>query len=231
MIARRPRPPIVPNPAQPAAGVQVSARRFRWKRVALPAGLLLACLLAFIFRVPILVGIAEWWIVDEESYGADAIVVLSGKVEVRPFAAIDLYRDKQAPLILLTNGGEPPPLLVGITPSEAQAARTAMRRAGIPDYAIVVLPQKVGSTFDEAMAVRAWAEAYEARRIIVATDLFHTRRVKWLFDRVLGGTRIEVTVVAVQQHLYTKDNWWRTEEGFVDFYTEVLKNIYYHWNY
>lgn len=212
------------------------SRRRRW-RVGHPvwwgvfASIVLLAVLAYAFRASLLSNLARWWVVDEEAYEADAIVVLAGSLESRPFAAIELYHQKVAPLVLLTNATAVPPLLVGIVPSESTAAREVLIRAGVPGSSVVVLPQKVGSTYDEARVVRAWAEAYGARRIVVATDPFHTRRTRWIFERALAGTKTEVVMVATWGHIYSTKNWWRTEEGFVDFFTEVLKLVYYRLNY
>ena len=54
--------------------------------------LLLACLLAvaFVFRAPLLRGLADVWIATEPMVEADAIVILGGGLETRPFEAAKL---------------------------------------------------------------------------------------------------------------------------------------------
>src|ERR1700678_3190476 len=50
------------------------------------------CVGAWIERDFLLRGMAQLWIVSDAVTGADAAIVLGGGLDVRPFAAADLYR-------------------------------------------------------------------------------------------------------------------------------------------
>jgi len=67
-----------------------------WVLRAAAVGLLVVAL-----RVPLLRGLAAWWIVDEVPVAAEAIVVLGGGEEYRPFAAARLWKSGLAPVILV----------------------------------------------------------------------------------------------------------------------------------
>jgi uncharacterized SAM-binding protein YcdF (DUF218 family) len=90
-----------------------------------------------------------------------------------------------------------------------------------------VIGDGVNNTHDESLAVRHWTEEHKPKRIIIPTDLFHTRRVKWLFRKTLREAGVEVLVDAVPQKDYTAANWWQNEKGLIAFQTEVLKFAYY----
>ena len=47
---------------------------------------------AWVYRAPLLIGLGKAWIVDDPLTRADAIVILGGGIETRPFEAARLYR-------------------------------------------------------------------------------------------------------------------------------------------
>jgi hypothetical protein len=54
-------------------------------------------LVLYVFRAPWLTSVAQAWVVNEPTTKADAIVVLGGGLENRPFAAAKLFHDGVAP--------------------------------------------------------------------------------------------------------------------------------------
>jgi len=191
-------------------------------------GLALLALLvsAFLFRAPILRGVADAWIVNEELVGADAIVLLGGGLQSRPFEVARLYRDGYAPVILLSDVERGATDKIGLTVPQTELMRQVLLEEGVPEDAIVPFGNESTSTYDESMALGAWARASGARRVIVPTDVFHTRRVDWFVQKALAETGTEVVVRAVDLE-YARDDWWKHEDGLVDFQSEVIKFVYY----
>jgi uncharacterized SAM-binding protein YcdF (DUF218 family) len=103
--------------------------------------------------------------------------------------------------------------------------------SGIPSEAIVSYGNRVSSTYDEANGVNDWATQRETKRIIVVTELFGGRRVRWIFNRVLRRSGARVQVLALTPEQYNMDNWWQTQEGLLSFRSEILKYIYYRLKY
>jgi len=101
----------------------------------------------------------------------------------------------------------------------------------IPESAIVAIGNSVASTYDESLAVRAWMEKSGVKSILIPTDLFHTRRVRWLFNRELKDMQGQVRVQAVRPPAYSAKDWWQHEEGLIAFESEVIKSIYYWFKY
>ena len=89
----------------------------------------------------------------------------------------------------------------------------------------------LASTYDEARAVRAWLATNSAKSILIATDLSHTRRARWIFQKELEGTGVQVRVHAIQPKEYGLTNWWQHEEGLIAFQNEFIKSLYYHLKY
>jgi uncharacterized SAM-binding protein YcdF (DUF218 family) len=116
---------------------------------------------------------------------------------------------------------------MGVTVPEFILARQVLLTNGVAASAIQMLGTNVTSTRDEALAVRAWLATNHASRIIIPTDIFHTRRARWIFQRALRGSSVDVHVAAIDPPRYTKANWWRTEDGLIAFQNEVVKSAYY----
>jgi uncharacterized SAM-binding protein YcdF (DUF218 family) len=120
---------------------------------------------------------------------------------------------------------------LGLVPSEAELSRNLLLKKGVPVWAISVTSVVVTNSYDEAIALRNWAKANHAGKVIIDTDVFHTRRVRWLYGKELKGTGIQVEIDAVPVMDYTPDDWWRHEQGIIVFQNEILKYAYYRLKY
>ena len=81
------------------------------------------------------------------------------------------------------------------------------------------------------MAVTRWAKVNHPQRIIIPTDIFHTRRVRWLFRKALKKSHVTVLMEPVAPRDYTAANWWQHEQGLIAFQNEIVKYAYYRWKY
>ena len=202
------------------------------KRLLL-AGLFLGAVLltAWLFRTPLLRSAAHAWIVNQPLAHAEAIVVLGGGLDTRPAEAARLYHLGLAPKILVLNPRLSAAAELGLEPTEGDLARQILLKKDVPPAAIVTPPNYVTNSFDEAITVRNWARQTGARRVIIPTDIFHTRRVRWLYGRELRGTGLRVQVEGVPVRDYSADDWWHHEQGLIAFQNEVLKYAFYRLKY
>ena len=205
----------------------------KWLKRLLLAVLALCALLALAiaFRAPLLRGLADAWIVNQPLTRADVIVVLGGGPDTRPFEAARLFQLGLAPRILLMKPRLSSATELGLTPSEADLDRGILAKKGIPSSAIFVTADSVTNSYDESIALRHWAGTNGIKTAIIPTDVFHTRRVCWLYGKELRGTGIRVQVEAVPVHEYTVAKWWGCEAGIIAFQNEVLKYAYYRLKY
>jgi uncharacterized SAM-binding protein YcdF (DUF218 family) len=202
-------------------------RRIAWL-LTIACTLLLVC---YVFRAPLLTGVAKAWVVDEPFAHADAIVVLGGRPDLRPFEAARLYHAGVAPRILYMDVKLNPASEQGIISSEREITRRVLLSNNVPEAAIVAVGDGVATTYDESRAVRAWLATNSAKSILIATDLSHTRRARWIFRKELQGTGIQVHIHAINPQEYGMTNWWKHEEGLIAFQNELLKSLYYHLKY
>lgn len=199
--------------------------RSRILRLVLVVALLVGA--AWFSRAPLLRALAWCWIVDEPVGSADAILVLGGGVQNRPFAAARLHREGRAPRVVLFRVAPSPTTEIGLTPTEQELARRVLVRSGVPQDRLVEIGNDVASSHDEVVAVRDWVRRSGVRRLVIPTDPFHTRRVRWLYRKELEGTGVSVTVTVAHHPKYRPTDWWRHEEGLIDFQNELVKFAYY----
>jgi uncharacterized SAM-binding protein YcdF (DUF218 family) len=195
------------------------------------AALALVLVAAYWRRDFLLVEIGRAWSVNDPAPKVDAIVVLGGGPDNRPPAAAELYRAGVAPRVLYMDvkltAGERMEQRMGIEATESDGTRLLLLTNGVPEKAIEKIGRQVASTYDEARAVREWARGTKVQSIEIVTDIFHTRRARWVFRRELKGTGIEIHMAGIPTEDYNATNWWQNEAGVIAFQNEIAKYLYY----
>lgn len=143
---------------------------------AIAAALILA-LLAFAASFIVVLVTAQL----DERHDADAIVVLgaaqyngrpSPVLQSRLDHALRLYRQKLAPLVVVTGG-----MAEGDRESEAAVGRRYLAAHGVP--AKVIVPRPRGHSTHESMDdVAEWARAEGMDTLLLVSDPFHLARLK-----------------------------------------------------
>jgi uncharacterized SAM-binding protein YcdF (DUF218 family) len=186
---------------------------------------------AWFARAPILRSIASMWIASDEPTAADAVAIFGGGLETRPFAAGSYYTKGLAKRILLADTRVSPSENLAVLPRHAELNRQVLLKLGVPDSIIETFGSGLSSTREEALALRQWADKTGARSIIVPTEPFSTRRVRWMLKRAFAGAQVRVQVAMVGSAEYTPADWWQHEEGVIAFQSEVIKYVYYRLKY
>jgi uncharacterized SAM-binding protein YcdF (DUF218 family) len=188
-------------------------------------------LIVYAMRAPLLTDLAKAWVVNEPIGKADAIVVLGGRPDLRPYEAARLYHAGLAPRILYMDVRPGPGEELGVTISERELTRRILLGNNVPEGALTAIGSHVASTYDETCAVRAWMEKTGAKSIIIPTDLFPSRRTRWIFRHQLAGSSRQAHVEAITPPQYSVFTWWHHEDGVIAFQNEFIKSIYYHLKY
>jgi uncharacterized SAM-binding protein YcdF (DUF218 family) len=221
--------------AQPTARNSASLGKEQTLRNILVAGalLLLLVILAFVFRSQILTGIANYLIIEDKLQPADAIVLLNGDFDTRPFRAAELYMQGLAPVIVIARVKNTPVINLNLVPNDTDISAGVMEKLGVPPEKIIILPALGGtaSTFEEAVAVKHYVEANPVQRIILVTSVFHTRRVRWIFDKALAGSSVTLEMAPVSYVDFDQTNWWKNETGLITLNNEYIKLVYYFFKY
>lgn len=216
------------------SGIAVAARRRPGRALRLCAGLLAAVVLLAAAtwggRHALLRAAAAFWIVSDVAAPADAVAVLGGGLEYRPFAAAEFYRRGVVSKILVSNIGASPAERLGVLRSHVRANMEVLEKLGVPGAAIQPFGSNLKDTYEEALALHDWAKRAGAHTILVPTDIFAARRLRWILRRVFGGDAV-ILVPAIDPPDYTRNDWWKTEGGVIAFQNEVVKYVYYRLKY
>lgn len=126
-----------------------------------------------------------------------AIVLLAGNYEERSPVAASLFLAGYAPRILLTDDG----VRRGWSPQHQRnlyaIERTEIElvKRGVPQKAIVRLPFAKSGTRYDALAVREYLAREKLGSLILVTSDYHAPRALWVFQRVLRGLPVTVSMV------------------------------------
>jgi uncharacterized SAM-binding protein YcdF (DUF218 family) len=198
----------------------------RWlRRLFWLLGLCALVLVLALFREEILSGLARGWIVNQPPAKPGAIVVLAGKVEARPFAVARLYREGKAPAVVVTVAELTPTARLGLAKPEIAVTCEALVKQGVPADAIQIVGTNLASLAAEAEAVVGWARKAGVHSLLVPTDPFNTRRARRAFRQAAGTANLEIGVVPIEMRGYRPSEWWRHEEGWIDFENEITRFV------
>lgn len=212
------------------SGIALAAPRRPRRAPRIWAGLLVAVALlaaaTWVGRQALLREAAAVWIVSDVAAPADAAAVLGGGLEYRPFAAAEFYHRGLVPKILVSNTGASPAERIGVLHSHVRANMEVLEKLGVPGAAILPFGSDLKDTYEEAVALHDWAKRTGAHSILVPTDIFAARRLRWIMHRVFGDDAV-VLVPAIDPPDYTRNDWWKSESGIITFQNEVIKYVYY----
>jgi len=184
------------------------------------AVLLLGGLLALLVFV---ITIGHFLTVNDALPKADAIVVLGGDGSDFPRVqrALALFNEGYAPVVVFSGGTLKD---AGLACSSAQLSLEAAQKLGLP-AGTAIIADGAQSTYDEAVNLHRLARQHGWRSLILVTSLFHTRRAARTFRTLLPD--IAVYVSAAPHPNYDASHWWRTEDGLVAVFNEVIKLLFY----
>ena len=181
----------------------------------------------FIFREPLLRKVADLWVVDDRPASADAVVVLGGGLEWRPLAAAAMFHKGEVRKVLIAQTKSPSAAMLRVRLSDMQITKDLLISEGVPTEDALFFGKDVTSCHDEAVALAKFVPEARIKSLLIPTDPFHTRRVKWIFTRALRGTGCAVYVRSTEPPNYSVQNWWRQEDGVITLAQEMGKMLFY----
>jgi uncharacterized SAM-binding protein YcdF (DUF218 family) len=185
------------------------------KRRIFPA-LVVTCLLALlIFRKSALSVLGESLVVSDPLNKADLIYVLAGDFfGNRVLLGADLGARGYAPRVLLSGGP------YSTTYSGDLALQFAVEH-GYPPKLFSAIRISAQSTIDEARALRPVFRSMGARRIILVTSNFHSRRTALVFRLFLPD--LQFWIVPAPDADFDPRSWWKVRHSRALFFSEYRK--------
>jgi uncharacterized SAM-binding protein YcdF (DUF218 family) len=160
---------------------------------------------------PFLLAEAGRWLNIGEQLAApvDAVLVLGGGSDSRPFQAAAIYRSGYAATILI------PRFVDSSTDdqNETEVIRDVLESHGVPAEAIVELDVMTISTRGEITALKKYVAEHPQETIAIVTSDFHTRRARLLAHRAVKSASRQLHMIATPTDGYSPENWWHTPAG------------------
>ncbi len=138
---------------------------------------------------------------------SDVIIVLEGDGYYRVDKAADLWKEKWAPLVVISGGSDNPSY--GSYP--AAQMKKQLRRAGVPEQ-YILLDEKSKNTKEQAEEMMRWAKAKKWRRIILIASHYHQYRAFLTFLRAMQSKRMKLILINTPSRglpWFKKNPWGR----------------------
>jgi uncharacterized SAM-binding protein YcdF (DUF218 family) len=188
----------------------------------------LLTLLAYLFRVSILVSFSEYLQYSDSLTKADAIFVLGGNPFDRPLKAVEIYKSGYAGKVICTGGNTPLVIkALNLEPMvEADLSKNTLMKQGVDSIHIVAL-RKGTSTKEESEEILNYCKENGYKKIIIVSDKFHTSRVNKVFRKFFKNEGIDIIISGSPSSVFNEQEWWKSEEGLIAINNEYIKHIYY----
>jgi len=181
----------------------------------------------------ILTKIGHFLVYEQDPQKVDVIVVLNGRDIERALAAVDLYNEGYADLIVLARGPKQPGCdefwkKVGDEWDSTIFFQRAIQAMGIPDHAFRLIGDGVTSTYDEAKTTKNFLAQNGYRTILLVTSKWHSRRAFLTFKSVLKDhPEVQIVVHPSKYDPFNPDVWWKNEPHAESVFREYARLIYY----
>jgi uncharacterized SAM-binding protein YcdF (DUF218 family) len=150
--------------------------------------------------------------VDDPLQPADAIVVINGRVPYRAMKGAELYKQRLAPEVWLTmgnrNAAEVEMEKLDVHPTlEHIYSQAVLERLGVPAKVIRIVPGRNNNTATEMKTIAGFARQQHAKRLILVTSSYHSRRVRSLWHQVADNNPPAI-VQYTDDEPFNAGRWW-----------------------
>lgn len=159
--------------------------------------------------------LGEYLICSEAPESADLILILGG----------DFYGPRVLKAAELAQQGFAPTVLISSPPyrgrPEGEFAIAYLTGRGYSTAAFQIFAHNASSTVDEVIALRDELIRRSAKRVILVTSAYHSRRSAIVFRLFCPGIRF-ISVPAADEHFHAED-WWSDHSSRKLFFSEWKK--------
>ena len=170
--------------------------------------------------------VGYWLVVADPLENAQAIVVLSGGVPFRAMEAASIYRNGRAPEVWITRAIRPSReaalAKLGIQFVRGETYnKQVLQKLGVPADAIRLLNKGVRNTEEEVQLIAQELKRAGGERVILVTSKAHTRRVKTIWNALVGDSA-EAIVRHAKEDPFNPTRWWRNTKDALAVSREIF---------
>ncbi|EKN68566.1 YdcF family protein [Schinkia azotoformans] len=185
--------------------------------------LLILIIIGFVVKNPLLQSVADFLIADETAEKSDALIVLGGEIKgERTKRAVELYNQGFVGTLIFSDGTD-----LSWRTKAVDEMIVLASELGIPDTAIKKETDS-RSTYENAVYSKKLMLDNGFKSAIVVTTDWHSKRSKFIFDKVFAGSDIKLTYAnAPDDRIDSLRDWWQDSEKQQIVLTEWAKFIIY----
>jgi uncharacterized SAM-binding protein YcdF (DUF218 family) len=168
--------------------------------------------------------VGEWLVVRDPLTPAKTIVVLSGGLPVRAIEAARLYQQNAAAQVWVSKGLSPAAELdqmhINYVGEDFYNQKVLMA-LGVPADATRILEDPAANTMEEIDEIARDLRREDAHKVIIVTSKAHTRRVRYIWKRRIGGDP-QLIVRYANDDTFDAAHWWRKSNDGLEVARELL---------
>jgi len=184
-----------------------------------------AILIAILFACVLLLGrgAGQWLVREDPLSRADVVVVLSGGMPYRAEEAAKIFAMGYAPQVWISRPEKPAALgRLGVHfVGEEEYDREVLMHLGVPEAAIHILPDPILNTEQEVEEIASEIQRNGKSTAIIVTSPPHTRRVRTLWNKLVGD-HSHVVVRAAFEDPFDARHWWLSTQDTLAVVREML---------
>ena len=169
-------------------------------------------------------GIGRWLVIQDPLVHADAIVVLSGNLPERALEAARLYHAGYAEQVWVSQPISPAQELKTMKIfylGEDFYNEKILLAKGVPVDAIRITEHPSANTLEEVRQIQEIMRRNDSHNVIVVTSKVHTRRVRTIWNKVVGSDPHAIVRFAIDDP-YDGQHWWRHTHDALEIARETL---------
>ncbi len=184
----------------------------------------IVCGVLYLARHPILRFTAESWVIEDPLGKADALLILGDDnfYADRATRGAQLFREGRAPVIVASGRRLRPN--AGI----AELMEHDLVERGVPRDKIQRFAHDADGTLEEARALARLARERKWHSVIVVTSNFHTRRARYIFQRVFPQG-MEVRIASARDGDFDPEHWWEKRKSIKELTREFAGMVVTWW--
>jgi len=204
----------------------------RWIKITGLVVFIFAIFLALSYE-NILKKIGQFLVYEQIPQKADVIVVLNGRDTERSLAAVDLYNQGYAKLIVIAQGSKQPGSeefwkRVGRNFGRKKFIQEAVEAMGVSPQAFQMIGDGVTSTYDEAKVTKQFLIQNHYKSILLVTSKWHSRRAYFTFKTALKDIQeSKVTIYPSKYDTFDPQTWWKKQSNVEIVMGEYVRLLFY----
>ncbi len=185
---------------------------------------IIVCGVLYLVRHPILRLAAESWVIEDPLDKADALLILGDDnfYADRATRGAQLFREGRAPVIVASGKRLRPN--AGI----AELMEHDLVERGVPRDKIQRFAHDADGTLEEARVLARLARERKWHSVIVVTSNFHTRRARYIFQRVFPQG-MEVRIASARDGDFDPEHWWEKRKSIKELTQEFAGMVATWW--